>query len=205
MLLSEHYNFLFIAIQKTGTASIENGFLDHYSDSKNLIVKSDLKHKGMLGQSFKIDNKHNTMQDMKDNAKVNDFDKLFKFSFVRNPWDLCVSHYFYQRKKGYEYAVNANFKDWLLSHKKHSLMYQAKTQYDCLSIDGYLRMDFIGRFENIQKDFNKICKYLDIPKQKLNHYNKSNHNFHKEYYDEETIDWVRNKFIKDIEEFNYIY
>ena len=92
-------------------------------------------------------------------------------------------------------------------------------------------LDFVGRFENIQQDFDVICKQLDVPLIKLSHKNRSlslfrrdnnlyqilktikdslsvnqkRNTFEKytEYYDDETIDWISKIYEKDIEVFNY--
>lgn len=64
-------------------------------------------------------------------------------------------------------------------------------------------VNFIGRYENLQQDFNTICDRILIPKKNLNILNKTNHLYYKDYYTEKTKKIVESMYLKDINYFKY--
>lgn len=141
------------------------------------------------------------------NKKYNNYKK---FAFVRNPWDLMVSSYNWwtqrttlpHRKEYGQYLLQKGFKYFIQSKANYiNEMYHAG-----MGQKYWLTSDMtIGRYENIQNDFNKICNLLDIPCQQLPCKNKTQHDHYSKYYDSETIDIVTSAYIEDIRQFKYEY
>jgi hypothetical protein len=73
-----------------------------------------------------------------------------------------------------------------------------------LVYDGECRLvDFVGRFEMFQADYDILCNRIELPLQQLPHLNKSTHGHYSEYYDTETKELVGKLYAKDIELFKY--
>jgi len=138
----------------------------------------------------------------------------FKFSIVRNPFDWVVSWYFYRKSNSIPRGkANPNctdgieFKEWLVNPE--STAYNEKgigltmSQLDTIQGNEKISLDFVGKYENLQEDFNTICDKIGIPRQELLHKNKSKHKHYTEYYDDVTREIVAKKYAKDIEYFGY--
>jgi hypothetical protein len=134
------------------------------------------------------------------------FNEYFKFGFVRNPWDRAVS--LFQRKHRLTRKHKKSFVDFIKWHNyaTDTCIHpsQKKYQLDFFTDSvGELLVDFIGRFENLQEDFNIVCDKIGIPQQTLPYKNPSKHKHYTEYYDDETKQIVAKKYAKDIEYFGY--
>lgn len=192
-MINHKHKFIFIHIPKTGGTSIET----HIRGNANVAKKQN--------------NKHNTVKDyMNKTGKL--FDKYFSFSFVRNPYDFLVSYYKFRmvmisgelgRTERFMYSKysKSNFKDWIINNFYDDP--RVITHLDFLSYDSKLKVDFIGKFENLQEDFNIVCDKIGIVQHQLPHINKTKHKHYTVYYDDETREIVAKKYAKDIEYFGY--
>jgi hypothetical protein len=78
-----------------------------------------------------------------------------------------------------------------------------QNQLDWITINGEIEVDFIGRHEYLQEDFNVVCDYLSFEPITLPVYNKTDHEHYSTYYNEDTKAIVAELFAKDIEYFGY--
>lgn len=151
-----------------------------------------------------------------DHVKPNDWIKklgekewntYFKFGFTRNPWDRMVSLYFY-RRNNLRSLGKITFEQYLVKLKDNVKM--AKTQKDKFNQHEWFYhdrnpIDFIGKFENYEEDFDKVKKILNLDESlKLPSVNASNkRKNYQEMYNDKTKSIVDEMFATDIEIFNY--
>jgi hypothetical protein len=132
------------------------------------------------------------------------FDSYFKFGIVRNPWGWQVSLYTYVlNKKSHPLHETVkrfrNFDEYLEWRYTKPVTYQKSFLF---SEQNEQLVDYIGKFENLEDDFNEICSRLGISAT-LSQRNISSTRPYQEYYNKRTIDLVRKKLEPDIRLFEY--
>jgi chondroitin 4-sulfotransferase 11 len=182
-MINHKLKFIYIHVDKTGGSSIASSISTEIRVSKK-------------GGTYAASEKHWSIKKYNDTAKNSaKYKKYFKFAFVRNPWDRLVSKYFFDRKSGR--SSEESFKNWAKSRKG------LKPQLGYLTINDEVAVDFIGRYENLQEDFNIVCDKIGAPQQQLPHANKTKHKHYTKYYDAELREIIGERYAKDIEYFGY--
>ena len=64
-------------------------------------------------------------------------------------------------------------------------------------------MNFIGKQENLDRDFAYVCGKLGLPLINLGQENNTQHSVYQKYHDDEAKMIVANKYADDVENFNY--
>tara|TARA_A100001037_G_scaffold306597_1_gene353151 strand:+ start:66261 stop:66824 length:564 start_codon:yes stop_codon:yes gene_type:complete len=177
--ISHKHKFVFIAIPKTGTKSI-NQTLDK--------VTEDIDPLNILKPGRR---NHPTASETKNyfNKMGWNWNEYFKFAFVRNPYDRLISRLAYIEG---EHNINPGRINKTLPYVLH----QFNWIYDRNNKN---LLDFIGRFENLQADFDTICDKIKIQRQKLPHKNATNHKHYTEYYNDEVKELVARVCRRDIQ------
>jgi hypothetical protein len=78
-------------------------------------------------------------------------------------------------------------------------------------VDGRLLVEFVGRYESLQADFDRACEAVGIPRRKLENLNRGRYRQTKrnrardytEFYSPASIELVRRHYARDIREFGY--
>ena len=190
MVISEKHNFIYIAVSKTGTTSVHNAF-SNLDDETLFIERLNEKRTDRVNQSLY---KHIKGPILK--KEIKNYNKYFKFTFIRNPWDRLVSWF-----RSHDRRMNPG---WLSRSNLEKIPeYFWDNQSEWIFEGDSCLVDFVGRYENFQEDFNVVCDKIGIPRKQLPHKNKSKHKHYTEYYNDETRQIVAENYAKDIEYFGY--
>lgn len=209
MILSYSSGFLFVHIEKAAGSSIQQALLPFANVAPNSRLRRRLALLGPFNQFTRLYRavqfgEHATANEVKRCLPASAYDSLFKFAFVRNPWDRLVSRYAHllrskDRRRHDFISSLEKFEDFLQWEIKRD----SANQYPYVTdAQGKQIVDFIGHYETLAEDFAKVCARLKIQVQ-LPHANVSDHRDYRTYYTPETRDFVAKQFRRDIEMFGY--
>jgi hypothetical protein len=201
-LISLAHNFLFVHIPKTVGNSIQN-VLRTYSEDKIVRLaphQDGIERFEVRSDKFNI-HKHSTLQDYRAELGDEVFQRLFKFTSVRNPWDRMVSFYFSPHRG----PVSWNREQFA------KLIAQIPPVAAHVFLEGgsnskpscFNNMDYFIRYESLNDDFKKVCELIGIPWVPLPIRNKSKRQPYAIYYDDELVELVQNRFSEEIIYFGY--
>lgn len=216
MLISYRKNFLFVHIAKTGGTSVRAALRRYrwgswYGVPLWLAGQADQltrpRHK--LGLKFP---RHAKAIAAKEMLPEPVYRELFKFVVVRNPWDLQVSSYHHiHREKPYVIDGVRSFEDFLKlkfdPERPYDYMLDtsAELQHEYIvDLQGRVIVDFIGRYERLDEDFETICRRIGIANPGLPHLRRADERGdYRRYYSDELVDLVAEHYRRDLEVLGY--
>lgn len=217
MLISYEHQFIFFHVTKAAGTSIRDALKDYAKEPEKFKIARPQEKLGdsinPLYEMWKSSLWHAKAKDAKKELPVEIYNNFYKFAFVRNPWDWQVSYYHFILKeethirhqlvksmKGFE-----EYLEWVIKTKNPFPKGATKLQKEIITdANGKLIVDFIGRYENLEQDFQRICQTLNI-KASLPYLNGSVHRDYRLYYTESTKKLVEEYFQEDIKLFGYTF
>jgi hypothetical protein len=134
------------------------------------------------------------------------YDSYYKFSFVRNSWARMFSWYANIMKdevlrnsygiEGLDYSYEQFLKE-KIDHNTFSQLYFLTDR------KGNIPMDFIGRFENLQADFDIVCNRLNIADPTLPKLLVRNYGHYTNNYTQKTKDMIYTLYKDEIDYFGF--
>ena len=210
MPVSIERRYAFVHIPKTGGSSIEATlglFYDWREENRSamfgLIQSPDLKKHGFVSHFLQ----HLTVCDLA--LLISDIQSFFVFSFVRNPWQRFVSiysntdpHLCREAKRQGIQLRGLSFKEFVYRCGEIEHVHLLEQYKFITDSQGKVQVDFVGRFESLEEDFQRVCRRLGMVRT-LPHLNRSEHGDYRSYYDEETRAVIAERYRTDIELFGY--
>lgn len=229
MIVSHKHKYIFIKPKKIAGTSIEVslskslGEQDIFPPLTSYSSAHDKDRYTVIHRNGKGFYDHEPPLRIKEKIGDTIFKNYFKFTVVRNPWDLVVSSYWWEVNK------RVVLKDYLRVISLHGLIDYAKdyrkikkpksfSEFVGSLPEGYVNTDYYFysngrpiedyyiRYEKLDSDFKNVCKRLKVPYFPLlslkSKTRKSKKHF-TEYYDSHTQQVVAEKYKREISYFKY--
>jgi hypothetical protein len=208
-MLSRELGCLFVHIPKNGGTSIEDAI---WGDRKFRTAEQFWKNPA-LNKHQREGLQHLTAPQLRLEIGHEAFADLFKFSFIRNPWDRAVSQYAYTKKSRPDLrrilglTRFMSFRSYLTAVQRAADHPQWRPQHLFIEDQaGELLVDYVGRFERIAEDFAVIAARIGLTGTPLPHSNRSARKAdYRDYYTAHTRSMVSSIYEADIERFKYLF
>ena len=212
MIISDRKKFAFIHVGKTGGSTISFA-LHKYNRNYTGPIDESVRgwqvplHVGPMHDPYSVA-KHYIPED------------YYTFAFVRNPFAVLVSGF--KRKRMPDFGGGPMYKDFetfvqKALDKEINYMFSRWTQYEYLSHngkqDGKILLNYIGKFETFEEDFDIIAsdlgipeRYATLPRKNASTKEKDATNsraYYEEYYTDKAREIVEERYKKDLEYWGY--
>ena len=247
MLISHRFEFIFIKTVKTAGTSVESYFepycmfdneweqkhaRNEYISEAGIIGCRAQRHreKGTKRQVLKPKYRsHMPAKTIKERVGDDIWNRYFKFTVIRNPFDKLVSKFLFMELKRNQYYGKVH----LLTNKMKNIIQLRKSPFenakgateierfrswlkngarpidrDKYMIDSEVCVDYFIQFENLYEDMKYVCENLSIPFEpaRLPEFKKGHRNNEipfRDFYDRETENIVRELYDWEIKRFGY--
>jgi len=208
MLISDSHQFIFVHVRKAAGSSLRQSLSTYALNGRNNLWNRIPSRLGIKRDYRKhIFRAHSPLFHAEKHMQQSRFQRYFKFAFIRNPWDRLVSEYEYIRQnkahaRHRHVSAFVRFNDFIHYQYKRTDAYQLPMLTDS---SRRICVDFIGRYESLQDDFEKLCNRLNIATTRLPWANPSQRKDYRHYYDTNSVELVYRHWRDEIEQFNYCF
>lgn len=210
-MISNDKQCIFVHIPKTGGTSVEDAIWgpDWSARTTEDLWMGNIRPGFNKYQSGGL--QHLLATQIKQEVGHQKFTSYFKFAFVRNPWDKVVSQFFYLKQRPMlrkymglgRWSSFGKYVNILQEHNGRHVQSFPQTLF-LVDESGQLMVDYVGRFESLQTDFDYVAERLQLKTWALPHSMKSSgRKRYSSYYNRQTRKIVEQVYASDLEMFGY--
>ncbi len=205
MIISHKYRFIFFAQPRTATHAIRAALEPHLGadDWQQQSLTRTLRLP--IRELARIPHGHISLRQVQRHLPSEIWREYFKFAMVRNPYDRYVSActFLNTRNPGYVGAETVFMKSALMRQRFRRRALVRPQSAMLVNDAGDVGMDFVGRYERLQRSFDRVCERTGIPPTRLDRLNASHHGDYRRYYDGALLEQVNIFYRADFDRFDY--
>jgi hypothetical protein len=221
MLISHRHGYLFVHIAKTGGTSVRSALrVGNWRDP--LAWSGWFAHRLSAWSGHRIGARiprHAPVIVAREMLPPAVYFNLFKFAFVRNPWDRVVSAYAHFQRERTEILRRQridsfeSFVRFVLETPAHASERPAliraiqRPQLESLvGFHGELLVDFVGRYENLASDFDQVLQRISMTATNLPHKRRGQRDRdYRSLYTDALAESVGQHYADDLTAFQYTF
>lgn len=164
MIISLKYNYIYIRPRKTGSSTIEV-MLKESLGPDDLFIKEDLQilapivKPGTVIPEKQRHVTHSKISDIRDMIRDDIWDRLYKFTSERHPYEKAVSYAYHQHRNRAQRGKHRKFKNFL----DRAVRGGKYASFPVYSIDGRSVADDYVRLESLEADLRRVAQRLGVP------------------------------------------
>lgn len=212
MLMSTSHNFIFIHIVKAAGSSVTATLSPYANRPETRLPNRAIRKLGLgisLPGKYREHPIHIWAHRLRQSLGSAAFDRAFKFSFVRNPWDWQVSlyHWYCDHPEHdlHPFVSPLSFADYARWRADTPPLYYQRNYL--VNEQGDTLVDYIGRFENLSDDFAQICRRIGVDPslRSVNVTRSRSARDYRSYYTDTTADLIGQTYARDVAMFGYSF
>ncbi len=205
MIVSFKNQFIFVAIPKTATHSFREALRPHLgpNDWEQCVLFE--KKFFPLEPIADIGHGHISCAQIQPFLLPGMWESFFSFCTVRNPYERFVSYCrFVNRTNQKMHNDPLVTMKRIMAEKESQKRILFRPQYKFVTdSEGELLVDFVCKFDSLQKDFDYICDKLRLPNSELERVNAMVSDSRLTHFDRELKEMVYSFYQKDFDLFNF--
>jgi hypothetical protein len=202
MIISHKHKFIFVKTKKTAGSTLEK-LLFPYLGPDDVCTGSTRDNTPAL--NIAPDQNGHMAWDMIQNQYSFDWKDYYKFTIERNPWDKCVSSYYWHQKIKPERFGDMPFPQYILNNPMLPVDWLNYTHNGNLMVDDVFKYeDMWGMYQTLNDKFGFDIKQEQVTGTKLKSGIRKTTDY-KELYDDATVRAVATLFANEIKLLGYEY